>query len=256
MIQKATPDSFVILVACPWAEPGLEALREAFAEHWSEELSVHNVPGAITLSLGDDEATLAFDEPIPELADLAPTTLEPYGPAEVELLRAHQSLWRLTLQGGTERGLAPSIFGAKLMSALMVAGGSGVFLPMTMRLHSPRTIQRQTMDPEFPPAITNLYVNCWDQEGWMRTRGLTAFGLPELETPVTDGLNAAYFRLMDVAANMIAQGFAFPNGGQILAGPQIYEIKDGPAGPADEKIPMAGHFGVQTLRPTLPTRKN
>jgi len=258
-VNKATPDTFVFLVAAPWGADGLQVLREVFVENWSENLVVQALADSedgfeARVELDGIDAGITFDDPIPELVDLTGTTIEPYAATEVALLEAHESLWRFVVSAGTKR--AGAVFGMKLMAAMCVAGASGVFLPMTMRLHSPRTLTRLSINPNSEQNLANIYVHCWDQDGWMRTRGLTAFGLPELETPISDGPNAAYFRLMDLSANMIAQEGPFPSGGQILAGPQLYSIADGPQGPADERIPLAGFYGVQTVRSELPTRRS
>ena len=104
------------------------------------------------------------------------------------------------------------------------------------------------MELTSPQALTNLFINAWHEDGWMRTRGLTAFGLPELEAPVTRGLNAAYFDLMDVAANMIFQAAPFPTGSQLQIGRGMYTLSAGPSGPEDDEAPINGAFGVLTLR--------
>lgn len=253
MSIKATPDSFVFLAAAPWGIEALPLLEQVFVETWVEELKAAPEEGLARLTLGEQHATVQFDEPIPELTELTSSSLEPYAPTEVALLGQHTVIWRVTVAGGTQNPKG-SVFAVQLMSALVEAGVMGIFLPLTMRLHSPRTIRRFSMDPENEEARANVLLNCWDQNNWMRSRGLTAFGLPELETPIVDGANAAYFRIMDVAANMIAQNSPFPNGGSILAGPNLLQIKEGPQGPADERVPFAGHFGVQTLLPDAPRR--
>lgn len=253
MSMKATPDSFVFLAAAPWGIEALPLLEQVFVETWVEELRGVAEGEVAQLALEGQQATVVFDEPIPELTELTSTSLEPYAPTEVALLGNHTVIWRVTVPGGKANPKG-SVFAVQLMSALIEAGVTGIFLPLTMRLHSPRTIRRFSVDPENEEARANLLLNCWDQNDWMRSRGLTAFGLPELETPIADGANAAYFRIMDVAANMIAQNSPFPNGGSILAGPHLLHVKEGPQGPSDERIPFAGHFGVQTLIPDAPRR--
>ncbi|MFW5968123.1 MAG: hypothetical protein ACOCV2_11425, partial [Persicimonas sp.] len=95
--------------------------------------------------------------------------------------------------------------------------------------------------------LTNLCVHAWHDEDWMTTRGLTAFGMPELQTPIDEGMNAAYFRLMDTAAGMIRQGAAYPDGSDLTIGADTYRLHGERSGPEDDEVPFSGTFGVQSL---------
>lgn len=244
---RATPDSFVVLVAAPWGAEATALVVQTFEETWVEPLQVSwdDEAGHGVFGVGDQKIAWVIEEPIPELVELAGSSFEPYAPTEVVLLERHTHIWRLVVGNGVEGAVAL----LKLMNGFVEAGASGAFLPQTMRLHSPRTIRVLSMDPTAEQALANVYVNAWHGEEWMRTRGLTAFGYPELETPIVDGMNAAYFRLMDVAANMIRRGGRFPNGSQIEAGPRTFMLRKGPTGPDDQQVPFSGHFGVQSLIP-------
>ncbi len=245
---RATPDSFVVLVAAPWGSNAAASLLvQTYEQTWMEPLHVAWEDGQEIgeIQSGAIQIRCMIEEPIPELVDLCGTSYEPYAASEQIMLEMHTHVWRLVATGGMEAATAL----LKVMTALIEAGGSGAFLPQALRLHSPRTMRVLSMEPGSEQTLANIFVNAWHGEDWMRTRGLTAFGLPEIETPVTDGLNGAYFRLMDVATNMIRRGDKFPSGSQITAGPKTFSLEEGPRGPKDERVPMAGHFGVQSLVP-------
>ena len=242
---RATPESIVVLIPSPWDAKAASLLKQTFQETWVEPLDDHVDGNAGYFTVGDQRVDWVVEEAIPELVELCGTSYEPYAASEQIMLEQHSHIWRLVVPGSYESSVAV----LKLISAFIEAGSSGAFLPQTLRLHSPRTIQVLAMDPAEEQALANVYVNAWHSEAWMRTRGLTAFGMPELETPLNDGLNGAYFRLMDVAANMLRQRGKFPSGSRIMAGPRVYTLEQGPKGPDDDRIPLAGHFGVQVLAP-------
>lgn len=238
--MKAAPDSFVLLVPNPWGDDALDLVRQTHEEVWQQELGLTVDEAQV------DGVAIAIvrDEPLPELVELAPTSLEPFGASALAMLEQHASIWRLVAEGG----LASARSLLKFAGTLVESGASGVFLPNTLRLHSPRAVQRLTMELA-PPALANFFVSAFDRDEWMRTRGLTALGMPEVETPVAGGLNAAYFRLMDLAAAMIAQGAPFPADSIIDLGSTDARLLDGPQGPDDAEVPVNGLHGVQSLIP-------
>jgi hypothetical protein len=255
---KATPDSFVGVAPVSWGLDNADLLTQTHAGHWLEE-AVYTVEpvesqagisarGSVVFEDGV-EATLLVEEPLEELHTLAGTSKEPYTPTEVVMLKEHTATWRFVLDGGTDRGVEAARYFSRVASTLVEAGAGGIFMPGLVTLHSPRFIKLVTMDPKKPQNITNLCVHAWHADDWMMTRGLTAFGLPELETPIDEGMNAAYFRLLDVAAGMLAQQRPFPEGSNLDVGPKSYRITTGRNGPADEQVPFCGSFGVHTIAP-------
>ena len=183
------------------------------------------------------------------MVELAGTSFEPFGPSDAVLLQNHSHVWRISVASG-EASKAAAAFFVRVLSGLVEAGASGVLIPMTVRLHSPRSLRVLAVDPENEEALANLLVHAWDSEGRMRTRGMTAFGLPELETPVNEGMNAAFFRLMDVAANMIQRECEFMGGlAAPIGGPSLVQVKSGAPDPPDPDVPVAGQFGLQILDP-------
>lgn len=244
--MKAQPDQFVVLVATPWQTPDTSSFVEAFEEYWQEEVDIGlgRDSKSGTIVVDDIGIQLVVDEPLPELTSLAPTSLEPYGASDLALLQQHESIWRLVGPGG--RKSAEAVL--EIVGALVTAGASGAFLPGTRRLHSPRVVRRLTMDLD-EQNLANFFVGAFDRDGWMRTRGLTPFGFPEIETPINRGMNAAYFGLMDVAAAMIAQGSPFTSGNRIQLGAQLCRLEDGPQGPEDDDVPVNGVHGVLSLLP-------
>lgn len=241
--MKAKPDEFVALAPAPWAKPDPLAIREAYEEYWQEPITVQWERGRGSAVIDGTTLTFVSDEPIPELEGLSHAALEPYGASDLAMLQNHLSITRAIAPDGP-RG-ARALF--QFAGALVIAGCAGIFLPNTIRLHSPRTIRRLTMNTD-EQALTNFFVAAFDREGWMRTRGLTAFRLPEVETPIDGGMNAAYFRLMDVAAAMIASGASLPPDSNVQLGPKLYRVTPGPTGPVDDDIPINGVHGVLTLR--------
>lgn len=253
--RGAAADSLVALVPVCWEELQLDVLAEIHPELWMEALSyqvnVRAESGAdATFNLGEEAApvTLHVDEPILELIELRDTVKQPFSPAELLQLEQHRAIWRLTLREVSRAPLERAKLFTRLLSTLVEAGAPAAFFPFCVQLHPGQLIRRLAMTLDEPQALVNLFINAWNDDEWMITRGLTVFGLPELETPIDEGLNAAYFRLMDVAASTLAQKRAYPLGTRLQLGPHTYEVLDGPEGPADKGIAICGAFGRRTLR--------
>lgn len=243
--MKAQSDGFVVLVPTPWRGPEEQLFLEAFEEYWQEPVGADfEDPERAELTVNGQPVRVHFDAALPELAELANTALEPFGASDQALLQQHTSIYRLVGDRGRETAEAL----LKVVGALVVGGASGAFLPNTRRLHSPRSIRHFTMEIN-AENLANFFIGAYDRNDWMRTRGLTAFGLPEVETPTTRGVNAAYFRLMDVAAAMLDQRSPFPTSSRIQLGPDIFTLVEGPRGPDDDDIPVNGLHGVITLMP-------
>ncbi len=257
-LPKATPDSFVGIAPVNWDLDNTELLAETHAMNWQQETTWHVEPvedtddeqilahGTITFDDGA-EVTLIVEEPLAELHTLAGTSKEAYTPAEVIQLKGHTASWRFSVKGGSKRSPRAARRFGRIASTLVEAGAAGIFMPGIVTLHSPRFVKVATMDLHQSQNLANLCVHAWHADDWMMTRGLTAFGLPELETPIDQGMNAAYFRLMDVAASMIAQNRAFPDDSKLTIGPHTFKLVDGQNGPRDEQVPFSGTFGVQTI---------
>lgn len=259
-MERAEPDSFVVLFPVPWEELEAGRLEGVHAEQWGEraEWSVSAVESAEVDGIrgrggidGPDEksADLVVEEPIEELVEVAGTSKEPYQPSELALLEGHGAIWRVVVDGGRERGLENAVWTSQLMASFVEAGAAGAFVPALVEMHSPGMIRSQTASIGHIQPVVNLFVSARDDEDWMTTRGLTAFELPELETVVDSGLNDAFFRLMDVASEMIDRREPFPVGADLEVGPESFEIEQGRQGPEDEQVPFSGYYGVLTLRP-------
>lgn len=259
-ILKATPDSFVGVAPVNWSIENTDLLEETHGIHWQQD-STYRLEksdsqadaeagivarGTITLEDGVT-AQLLVEEPIEELHSLASRSKEPYTPTEVILLKSHTAAWRFVVKGGSSRCPKAARDFARISATFVEAGAAGIFMPGLTALHSPRFVKYLTMHLEQAENLANFLVHAWHQDEWMMTRGLTAFGLPELETPVSDGMNDAYFRLMDVAANMITINRPFPDDSDLTLGFKNYRIHDEQRGPRDEQVPMSGTFGVQTI---------
>lgn len=260
----ADPDTLVVLFPCPWELFAGEDLAEIHAEHWQERatFSITRREDMIDEGIlatgevhfeGEEHvhAELIVEAPLEGIEQLASTSAEPLTPTEQVMLAQHQSIWRVHIQAGSRLGRRAAKRMSQLMATFIEAGACSAVLPGLMRLHSGRFIRKQTMDLFSPQGVANLFVGAWHEEGWMRTRGLTAFGLPEIETRADGGLNGAYFLLMDVAANMLMQMARYPGGAHLQIGPREYRLIEGPNAPfeQDEDVPHSGHFGVQTVTP-------
>ncbi|MFU8802593.1 MAG: hypothetical protein ACNA8W_02180 [Bradymonadaceae bacterium] len=258
-LLKASPDSFVALIPVPWGMDGAALLEEVHGETWFEEarfeltVDEDEAEGIFAhgrVMLGEEkEVGIVVEAPIDELLGLASMSREPFSATELLILEKHQAIWRLVLPCQRDRCRRDARLFARLLSTFVEAGAAAVFLPFCLQMHSPRVIKHLTMDLGEHSNLVNLFVGAFNDEKWMRTRGLTALGLPELETVVDEGLNAAYFRLMDVAASIILQQGPFPVGSELQLGPRLYEITAGPNGPDDPQVPVAGTYGVHTIGP-------
>jgi hypothetical protein len=256
---QASPDSFVALIPVPWDLEGAALLEEVHGETWFEpvrvELDVLDDQRDGIFARGryvlteDYQAELVVEAPIAELAGLASMSREPFTVTETILLESHRAIWRIVVPCHRDRCRRDARIFARLLSTFVEAGAAGIFLPFCMQMHAPVAIKHLAMDLGEVSNLVQLLVGAYHQDNWMRTRGLTAFGLPEIETAVDDGLNSAFFRLMDVTASMILQQSPFPLGSQLQIGPRMYTLVAGPSGPPDERVPVAGTYGVHTLTP-------
>ena len=255
--------SLVALMPCPFVSKSTQELEETHAEYWQEEArytleqaaqddeSGIFFTGQVSFE-GDERLTLQLiiEEPLEGIETLSATSAEPLSATEIVLLKQHRSIWRVQATAGRKMGRLAAKRVSQVMGTLIDAGASAAFMPGILRLHSTRFLRKQTMDLYSPSELANLFVGAWhDGEGWMRTRGLTAFGLPELETSTKGGMNGAYFLLMDVAANMLFQMAPYPDGAQLQVGPHTYTFISGPMSTQveDDEVPINGIFGVNTI---------
>lgn len=254
-----TPDHLVLLVPCPWEMIQAEALEEIFAEHWQEIAHVTWVEGEQEVPCAEVSfesanevvvAKLFVEPPLDGLEGSLGMSVDPLTQAEALLLRDHRSLWRIVLPAGKRLGRRSMKRASQLMATFIEAGACAIFLPGVMRLHSARFVRKETMDLHDPQGMTNLFVGAWHADGWMRTRGLTAFELPEIEVSAEHGLNAAYFHLMDISANMLMQMGRFPSGAELQIGPRTLRVEEADhrfEEAPDPLVPSNGCHGVQRL---------
>ena len=230
----------------------LDILSTVHPDVWAEQLTFHDDPTSeAAISVGDCDATitLRIDEPLEDLPEIAGTAKRPFRPTELARLEEHRAVWRLTMPDVSDAPLRRAYAFAKLVTTAVEAGAPGVFFPFCLQLHSPSLITQLAVDFSDPPAMVNLFVNAWNDDEWMITRGLTVFGFPEVETRLDSGLNDAFFRLMDVAAGMLMHRGPFHDGARLELGPHIYRVEPGPSGPRDTMVPICGAYGRMTLHP-------
>ena len=254
-VMPAAPDSFVALVPVGWEddEEACRTLEALHVDHWQQQAHWEMGPdgrGGVREEGEQGPIWMAREAAIPELVNASRFGPVPFGVEELVRLEGHRGVWRLQL-GSQGRGRRAARAMARALGTLAEAGCPGALIPMIRQLHSPRAIKVETADPGSPVSLVRLFVGAWDNGQWMVTRGLTAFGFPELETPIDEGLNAAYFRLMDVAANMILLGSPFDEGQSLqLGSAAVYRVAPGGRGPEDEAVAIAGAFGrLAIVRP-------
>lgn len=257
----STPDHIVLLIPCPWKTMSSDALDEIFAEHWqelahftlSEEVIDDDflLQGSVTFDTASEivEPLIYVEPPLEGIENSLTMSIDPLTHAEALLLQQHQSIWRIVIPAGQKLGRRAIKRASQLMATFIEAGAIAVFAPGIMRLHSPRFIRKETMDLYNPQGMANLFVGAWHDDQWMRTRGLTAFELPEVEISVQGGMNSAYFNLMDMAANMLMQMRAFPSGSEIQMGHKIMKLTSvsDEHQHTDQEVPSNGYYGVQRL---------
>lgn len=256
--MNKTPDTFVALAICPWREQTTELLEATHGEMWHEEID-------LSLSLdeeGDElwgrgtaifpdgvQAELLVEPPLPEVVGLAGLSPIPFTPMEMILLQEHKSVWRISVDSGPRIARRGAKRITQLFATFVDAGAIGIFLPGIARLHAPRMIQQESMDLFSPQSLAQLFVSAFHKDEWMRTRGMTAFGLPEVELKITQGLNGAFFDLMDVATNMLLQMSPFPDGSRVQVGHRTLQVTHGPERVPDDELPVNGVFGVVSVQP-------
>jgi hypothetical protein len=253
--EAASPDSFVGLFPVTWEPDEATRLEEVYRTFWQKTIDIEwgGEPDGIgskgrIIQEGDSKATLVVEEPQPDIVKWAGLSKEPFTPSEEMILKDHSALWRIAVESGDEPKSNAQRF-ARLMTPFVRAGSPGVYLVGSAMLHSTTFIKQITMDLERPDALTNIFVGANDNADWMWTRGLTSFGWPELETPVESGMNAAYFRLMDIASGVIERGEPYPLEARINVGPNTFRLEEGREAPEDKQAPVAGSFGTYTVSP-------
>lgn len=249
--SASEPNSFVALFPVPWDLDGAGLLAEVHGQTWIEEVSYTlDSDGQGRIAFGNGmQARIDVDEPIPFLAELPGTVQDVFTDTERVLLREHRAIWRVSMDCPKAEGRRRALRFGQIISTFVEAGACGVFMPMTRQLHAPGFVKLQAMELRNIPSLVNLFVTAWDNGSWMGTRGLTAFGLPELETPINEGLNAAYYRLMDVASEMLVLQDSFAPDTRLQLGPKYYVVEPGPRGMHDEETPVCGAFGRQSIMP-------
>lgn len=251
--HRADPDSLVALLPVIWDPTQVELLADVHPQVWAEPIAADfdtsDALASFTVGDVDSPVDVRVDEPIDELVEMIATAKHPFTPEEASRLEEHRSVWRLTMEDVSQAPIRRSHAFARFVSTAIEAGAPGVFFPFCLQLHSPQLVKQLAVDFGKPPALINLFVGAWNDDEWMITRGLTVFGLPELETPIDDGLNAAYFRLMDVAAGMLVQRDPYPDGARLEMGPRLFRIEQGGRGPDDSMLPICGVYGRMSVLP-------
>lgn len=243
----AAPDSLVGLLPVAWSIDEVDLLCEVHPQVWGEPLTR---VGDLTFEVGTTktQVTLTVDEAIPELVEMSDAAKHPFSATELLQLQQHQAIWRATMRDVSSEPLKMSRAFARFIITAGEAGAPGVFFPFCVQLLPTQLLRHLSVEMNQPSTLTQLYIGAFNDDEWMVTRGLTVFGLPELETTIDDGLNAAYFRLLDVATAMITQQDTYSSGARLQVGPHFFTLQPGPVGPPDKTVPICGAFGRLVLR--------
>lgn len=223
-MKQLPPDSLILVFATPWDDDATARIAETHLEIYGSHL----------------DPTLQFekDEPLSDLIEAARGSQPPFAETEVLALESQKVSWRFSIPNAKNSDLETV---KRIAVCFSATGALAIFVPSTVRLFAPSVIRQLASSPEID-ASTQLFVHAREAEGSLITRGLTAFGLPEIETTTAHGLNAAFFDLMDVAAEMLASGNRFETGDQLTLGPQLLEVTEVTATP-DPLSPISGTFG-------------
>ena len=242
--MKATPDSLLVLL--PWIDATIDValLKETHAHIWAETIDVVETDDTIVLQQVNEQVTLWIGEQDDTLTAAMPFAPEPFVGSEKLRVETHTHVIHLIANG---EPTYPTALMTKLVSTFVEMGSAAIFIPMTGRIFPQRWVQRATMTPDLQ-ATVQIFINAWDDDTTMRTRGLTAFGLPELQLAITEGKNAAFFDLLDISAFMIDRGVAVEVGERVQVGAKFYKAYAVESPTDDPLVPIAGTFGVLELR--------
>jgi hypothetical protein len=253
MTDARSPINKLVLVfPTDWDRFDLDRIRSAYAAITQGSPAAPEDTAAsdletTALRVGEGHISGWLEESVPELSDLIGTSPLPFQTNEISALTTHTGTLRIIVEP-LETPMATAAFALRICRGLVGSGCAGVFLPSIVRLHSPACIESTLAQGNGIESAIKLLLSARDTESWMTTRGLTAFGLPEVETEIVGGaLNSAYFRILDIAAHVLMTGNALPEGTQVHVGPELLQVHEGPRGPGDPMIPFNGHFGVITL---------
>ena len=234
MTTKLPPNSLILLFATPWDDDLGDRIGAVYGDVFADDLVI--VGDQFVL---DSRVTWSREEPLSDLLDAARGSQPPFAETELLALDAQTAAWKLSIASSKTSDIESM---RRLAVCFASAGSLALFVPSTMRLFPPSIVKQVASNPE-PNAAVQLLVHAWHNESFMRTRGLTAFGFPEVETDLERGLNAAFFDLMDVATAMIEANRPFRESERLTIGQSLFEVRPGTIEP-DPQSPVSGTFGV------------
>ena len=253
MDKARSPINKIVLVfPTDWHQFDPDRIRSAYAAVTQDVPEPPQEDGpadseTTTLNLGDGRISGWLEEAIPDLTDLIGTSPLPFDDGEIKALKNHTGTLRIIIES-LDTPMATATFALRVCRGLVRSGCAGVFLPNIVRLHSPSCMEATLAQSTGIESTIKLLLSARDTESWMTTRGLTAFGLPEVETEIVGGaLNSAYFRILDISAHVLMTGNGLPDGTQVHVGPDLLQVQTGPNGPGDPMVPFNGHFGVLSV---------
>ncbi len=241
MTDASPPNTLMIVLPTPWTDGFYERVASTYLDIWDREL-MRTINAEDTLNDGDEKARWIQDPLIEHLLESIQHSHPPFAESEQLIAAQHQVSWRVSVESPT---YADARFLVRLLAAITANQSVATLIPSTGRAFPP-TFTRQLSASDEIESIISFFVHAWTEGTTMRTRGLTAFGFPEIETEIVGGKNEAYFNLLDLSASILLDGM--PSLSRVIdLGNAQYELGEMIEPRPDPENPIAGSFGVLKL---------
>ncbi len=250
MTNQSPPNTLMIVLPTPWNDGFYERVSSTYLEIWDCELFKESVDpksedaSGMTgiLTDGDRRATWSCDPAVEHLAESIAHSHPPFAESEQLIAAQHKVSWRLSIESPSYEDAR---FIVRLMAAVTANQTVATLIPSTGRAFPP-TFTRQLSASDEVESIISFFVHAWTEGTTMRTRGLTAFGFPEVETEISGGKNESYFNLLDLSASILLDGMPALSR-TIDLGNSQYELGEMVDPAPDPENPIAGFYGVVKL---------
>lgn len=239
-MKKLEPNALLVIVSTPWEDDLQTRVTDAFADIFPSPISVDED----SIFVDGTTINVVKDEPLEALQEIVSLAQPPFAETEAYAVSAQVCSWRLSVEDATVNDLGPL---KKVLVCLAASGALSFFVPATVRIFSPTFVRQSASDPSAHTSA-HLFVHAWNAGDAMRTRGLTSVGLPELEIGTEEGMNGAFFNLMDAATACLESETPLTIDRTVLIGPRPYTLSNA-TDRTDQISPISGHFGVLRLDP-------
>lgn len=202
MTNQHPPNTLMIVLPTPWNDDFSDRVASTYLEIWDRELHSEGDDTKGMFRESDQSAVWIRDPMVDHLAESIAHSHPPFAESEQLIAAQHKVSWRVNIESPT---YADARFLVRLMAAITANQSVATLIPSTGRAFPP-TFTRQLSASDEIESVISFFVHAWTEGTIMRTRGLTAFGFPEVETEITGGKNEAYFNLLDLSASIILDG--------------------------------------------------